>query len=302
MAAGELRSNPYRTLGVDRRAPPEVIAAAYDALVAKCIGTAYRGSAEVEGEAMLEQLHAAFAVLSDPDKRRQYDWRALARRACFVGGAGVALLGGIVATNLRARAAHQAAGEARPHVPDVPALIAGEKPPSDRPNYFEKWQLSSGTIVAEFHSCQEKGEKADSDTGRDVIASYCACMADATRHNFSAAIVDIKGALPTIGQLRQCWAAARVGDPSPFAFDPPRSTSIIVDEIDRCRREVGPTDHDAYCPCVVDMLRSKLKDSLAQISVDDSNRCWVVDRYLVATENFLTVRQFEALDISKAGR
>jgi hypothetical protein len=240
--------------------------------------------------------------LSDADKRRQYDRRALAWRACLVGGAGVALLVGIVATSHRPRAAHQAAGEPKPRVPDVPALIAGEKPPSDRPNYFEKWQLSSGTIAAEFHSCREITEKADPDTGRDVIASYCACMADATRHNFSGAIVDINGALPTVGQLRQCWAAARVGDPSPFAFDPPRSTSIIVDEIDRCRRQVEPTDHDEYCPCVVDMLRSKVIDSLAQISVDDSNRCWVMHRYRVATENFLTVRQFEALDVSKAGR
>ncbi|WP_411280316.1 J domain-containing protein [Gemmatimonas sp.] len=69
------RRNHYRLLHVQPDAPPEVIKAAYRALIA----TRHPDVGGSEDQAVL--LNDAYAVLSDPDKRATYDARRAVRAA-----------------------------------------------------------------------------------------------------------------------------------------------------------------------------------------------------------------------------
>ncbi len=62
--------DPYATLQVDRRAEPEVIAAAYRSLARK-----YHPDKTASGASTkrMQEINAAYEVLRDPAKRRAYD-------------------------------------------------------------------------------------------------------------------------------------------------------------------------------------------------------------------------------------
>jgi len=73
---GSGRQDHYDELGVTPDAPEEVIRAAYRALAAKYHPD--RNSGDPGAELKLKRLNAAFQVLGDPGRRKQYD--ELARR------------------------------------------------------------------------------------------------------------------------------------------------------------------------------------------------------------------------------
>jgi hypothetical protein len=64
--------NYYETLGVSRNSEPEVIEAAYRALMKKYHPDLWRGEAEA-AESRAKLLNEAFATLRDPARRRAYD-------------------------------------------------------------------------------------------------------------------------------------------------------------------------------------------------------------------------------------
>ena len=65
-------NNHYQTLKVSRDAPPEVIRMAYKVLCQKYHPDKYPEN-RVAAEQIMKALNAAYAVLSDPDKRKDYD-------------------------------------------------------------------------------------------------------------------------------------------------------------------------------------------------------------------------------------
>jgi curved DNA-binding protein CbpA len=67
----ERAKDHYELLGVSRDAPDEVVRAAYKALAAKHHPD--RNPGDRRAERTLKQLNAAFEVLSDPAKRKEYD-------------------------------------------------------------------------------------------------------------------------------------------------------------------------------------------------------------------------------------
>jgi curved DNA-binding protein CbpA len=68
---GSGRESHYDVLGVTSDAPEEVIRAAYRALAAKYHPD--RNPEDSDAELKLKRLNAAFQVLGDPAKRKQYD-------------------------------------------------------------------------------------------------------------------------------------------------------------------------------------------------------------------------------------
>ncbi|UYY57994.1 DnaJ domain-containing protein [Sphingomonas sp. S2-65] len=64
--------NYYETMGVDRGAEPEVIDAAYRAMMRRYHPDRFDGSKD-EAERRSKDLNEAYAVLRDPEKRRAYD-------------------------------------------------------------------------------------------------------------------------------------------------------------------------------------------------------------------------------------
>ena len=73
----------YEVLGVDRNADDATLKKAYRVLAKKYHPNTNPG--DKEAEAKLKEASEAYAILSDPDKRRQYDQFG---HAAFDGGAG----------------------------------------------------------------------------------------------------------------------------------------------------------------------------------------------------------------------
>jgi curved DNA-binding protein CbpA len=71
MAARGRRQDHYEVLAVSCDAPDEVIRAAYRALAAKFHPD--KNPTDRDAELKLKRLNAAFAVLGDPERRKQYD-------------------------------------------------------------------------------------------------------------------------------------------------------------------------------------------------------------------------------------
>jgi hypothetical protein len=71
MAAKGRQQDHYEVLGVIRAAPDEVIRAAYRALAAKYHPD--RNQGDGDAELKLKRLNAAYRVVGDPEKRKQYD-------------------------------------------------------------------------------------------------------------------------------------------------------------------------------------------------------------------------------------
>ena len=71
VAASGRRQDHYEVLGVNPDAPDEVIRAAYRALAAKYHPD--RNPSDGDAELKLKRLNAAFRVLGDPERRKQYD-------------------------------------------------------------------------------------------------------------------------------------------------------------------------------------------------------------------------------------
>jgi len=65
--------NYYQILEVDRKASPEVIQKAYKALSMKYHPDRQSPSDSREAHKRMSSLNEAHAVLSDPEKRREYD-------------------------------------------------------------------------------------------------------------------------------------------------------------------------------------------------------------------------------------
>ncbi len=65
-------NNHYQTLKVSRDAPPEVIRMAYKVLCQKYHPDKYPGNRE-SAERITKEINAAYAVLSNPDKKKAYD-------------------------------------------------------------------------------------------------------------------------------------------------------------------------------------------------------------------------------------
>jgi curved DNA-binding protein CbpA len=63
-------SDPYSTLQVDRRAEPEVIAAAYRSLARKYHPDKTASAASTK---RMQEINAAYEILKDPAKRKRYD-------------------------------------------------------------------------------------------------------------------------------------------------------------------------------------------------------------------------------------
>ena len=64
--------NYYHLLGVHHTAEPIVIKAAYKALIKKYHPDVFRGS-KIEANKIVKELNEAYEILSDPNKREEYD-------------------------------------------------------------------------------------------------------------------------------------------------------------------------------------------------------------------------------------
>ena len=63
--------DPYKTLGVDRKASDDEIKKAYRKLARQYHPDTNHG--DKQAEERFKEVQAAYAVLSDPDKRKEYD-------------------------------------------------------------------------------------------------------------------------------------------------------------------------------------------------------------------------------------
>src|SRR5919201_128624 len=63
--------DPYKTLGVDKKASADEIKKAYRKLARKYHPDTNQGDASAEER--FKEIQQAYAVLSDPEKRKQYD-------------------------------------------------------------------------------------------------------------------------------------------------------------------------------------------------------------------------------------
>src|ERR671925_9567 len=78
--------DPYRTLGVDRKASDEEIKRAYRKLARQYHPDANHG--DKSAEERFKEVQAAYAILSDPEKRKQYDTGGGIFGGGFPGGGG----------------------------------------------------------------------------------------------------------------------------------------------------------------------------------------------------------------------
>ncbi len=193
--------------------------------------------------------------------------------------------------------AHEAGG---PRLPQgVPALLPGETPPVKGPDYFDPREMSAGGLVHAFESCRASSQLKDPTAPVERIAPYCACVVDAWRANIRATGDADTASQPAKPQLDACSAAVAAGKPSPFALPPPKDTPSIYKAWTGCLDAFPTLDHGAYCSCYVDAAFQPA--SARGVTVRDSERCELADRYWDTTHQHLTLRQFEGLSVSDSG-
>jgi hypothetical protein len=181
--------------------------------------------------------------------------------------------------------------------PEVPALLAGEVPPRDLPNYFDLRELGS-TAVAVYTACLDTIAQARSDVDPTARDAYCLCLSDASRLNARAGRESV---LPTDEQSSSCVAyAQRPTGGSPFARTLPVPTAKIIEVLTSCLNDVPATTSRTYgvrvCSCTIDAI---LKSGTAA-SEPDVERCSIAARYSESTGINLTRRQFAALRVTTA--
>jgi molecular chaperone DnaJ len=84
--------DPYKTLGVDRKASDEEIKKAYRKLARQYHPDTNHGNKDAEER--FKEVQAAYAILSDPEKRKQYDSGGGIFGGGFPGGGGGGFPGG----------------------------------------------------------------------------------------------------------------------------------------------------------------------------------------------------------------
>ena len=75
----------YETLGISRAAKPEQIKRSYRGLVKRFHPDLFPAGSEAQGEAgeRLRQVNAAYAILSNAQKRTTYDAKLIKRRSSY---------------------------------------------------------------------------------------------------------------------------------------------------------------------------------------------------------------------------
>jgi DnaJ-class molecular chaperone len=68
-----MKMNYYEVLTITKDAPISVIKAVYEAMIEKYSPDHYDGDKKIQAEKAIKHIHDAYKVLSDPDKRKNYD-------------------------------------------------------------------------------------------------------------------------------------------------------------------------------------------------------------------------------------
>ncbi|MDP9150656.1 MAG: J domain-containing protein [Myxococcota bacterium] len=330
-ATGGRQQDHYEVLGVSPDAPDDVIRTAYRALASKHHPD--RNQNDPGAELRLKRLNAAFQVLGDPAKRRQYDeltrtpesgsrrtldsesspWKTTASNDSpqperkFWPAAlllGLALVAAVAGARRQFGTGPPAALQASAPHPEAVAAAARLAPAPSSPYVVPL--LPNETPPSAALNYFEPGApsvaliadwyEACQSGGPllDPVRKDAFCACDADIRRRKFASKTVEGPL-TATQISQCLAAARAGVPSTYAFPSPASTSEIWKDWSRCKeRNEGAQGSD--CACAQD-LELSVKSGKVKSSLRPllSRRCEMAHQYWETTKKHLTLRQFVEL-------
>jgi hypothetical protein len=183
----------------------------------------------------------------------------------------------------------------------VPALLSGEVPPLEQPNYFAPQGLSSGAILAAIESCEDPTASEPNPARRALKGRFCGCAIDAALKNKGVAPFEPKRHAASYEQLKRCAQFSHTPNlgetASPFGDSLRHNSLAIADMGSRC--ESGRTSYDGfehamiYCSCIVDALVVDAERPV--ITPDEKADCEQVATYRIAAGSHMTLRQFAVI-------
>lgn len=186
-----------------------------------------------------------------------------------------------------------------------PALLNGEEPPRDTPNYFEPKKMSAGAIAASVQTCLATSVKSEPLLAYqpDVLRKYCGCSADAMRKNKGRGeqFIPEKHSV-TIKQAKVCsrfaiYSKATSGK-SPFSASDYENSLAVEKTVlgcERTKKGEGYTTGSAihFCACQIDAMRSHYPRIV--FNPEEQVLCKRLTEYFEKYRSHMTHRQFNEM-------
>lgn len=177
----------------------------------------------------------------------------------------------------------------------VPARRPNDAPPSDKPNYFEPKEITSGAVVLYYSACKVEVLKNHPESDAELAKRYCRCVAEFSRtiHQRTGSIKSMNA--DQVGQ--QCAVHARDQTVPSFARKPPRDVASIDEGLSRCLADPdGPVQNadakSGFCMCFLDMI---LAGKTGASAVEGEQKCVLASAWRSVNGTHLTLKQFQGI-------